>query len=144
MSKDSVYAYTHVGTPYYMSPEQITDGRYTEKSDIWSTGCILYEMATLSPPFEASNHVALAMKIKDGRFARLPSRYSEELNRVISWMITTDYRRRPSTEDLLKLPLLHEEPVISPRIPPVEYKAPLVSQVANTKRPQVQAPTNST
>jgi NIMA (never in mitosis gene a)-related kinase len=55
MGKDSIYAYTNVGTPYYMSPEQMTDGRYTEKSDIWSTGCILYEMASLHPPFEAKN-----------------------------------------------------------------------------------------
>jgi NIMA (never in mitosis gene a)-related kinase len=55
LGKDSVYAYTHVGTPYYMSPEQLTDGKYTEKSDVWSTGCILYEMASLHPPFEAKN-----------------------------------------------------------------------------------------
>jgi serine/threonine protein kinase len=84
-------------------------------------------MATLSPPFEAKNHVTLAMKIKEGRFDRLPSRYSEELNRVISWMITTDYRRRPSTEDLLKLPMIVSKDLASG--PPTrpqreEYKIP--------------------
>jgi len=52
-----------VGTPYYMSPEQINEQRYNEKSDIWSLGCIIYEMAALRPPFKAQNHFALAHKI---------------------------------------------------------------------------------
>lgn len=38
MGKESLYAYTNVGTPYYMSPEQISEQKYNEKSDIWSAG----------------------------------------------------------------------------------------------------------
>lgn len=49
------YANTNVGTPYYMSPEQISDLVYDEKSDIWSLGCILYELCQLEPPFKGSN-----------------------------------------------------------------------------------------
>ena len=56
MNADSYFAYTHVGTPYYMSPEQINDQKYNERSDIWSTGCILYEVAALRAPFEATTH----------------------------------------------------------------------------------------
>jgi serine/threonine protein kinase len=55
MGDESVFAYTHVGTPYYMSPEQISEQRYNDKSDIWSAGCIIYEMAALKAPFEATN-----------------------------------------------------------------------------------------
>jgi NIMA (never in mitosis gene a)-related kinase len=55
MGDESVFAYTHVGTPYYMSPEQIAEQRYNDKSDIWSAGCIIYEMAALRAPFEATN-----------------------------------------------------------------------------------------
>lgn len=73
MGDESVYAYTHVGTPYYMSPEQISDQRYNEKSDIWSVGCVVYEFAALRAPFEATNQIQLAMKIKSGKIERIPA-----------------------------------------------------------------------
>lgn len=44
---------TQTGTPYYASPEVWKDKPYDFKSDIWSLGCVLYEMITLSPPFTA-------------------------------------------------------------------------------------------
>jgi len=79
MGDNSVFATTHVGTPYYMSPEQVLESNYDEKSDIWSTGCLLYEMCALRPPFEATNHLSLAIKIKDGKFERIPMQFSEDL-----------------------------------------------------------------
>lgn len=45
-------------------------------------GCLLYELCALSPPFSATNHLALAMKIKNGKFDRIPRKYSDELMRV--------------------------------------------------------------
>ena len=46
---------TQTGTPYYASPEVWKDQPYDYKSDIWSLGCVLYEMITLNPPFTAQN-----------------------------------------------------------------------------------------
>lgn len=104
LSNESNFAYSNVGTPYYMSPEQIDENRYNEKSDIWSLGCCLYELTSLRPPFEATNHLSLALKIKAGKVQRIPVRYSDELNRVIMWMMTVNQDSRPSVENLASLP----------------------------------------
>lgn len=80
-------ATTNVGTPYYMSPEQINEVAYNEMTDVWSLGCVMYELVTLSPPFNAKTHLALAEKILKGEIKRIPERYSEDLQEVISTML---------------------------------------------------------
>ena len=104
LSMESKFAYSHVGTPYYMSPEQIDETKYNEKSDIWSLGCFLYELTTFKPPFQAKNQIMLAMRIKSGKFEKINKRYSEELWRVISLMLNVNYEKRPSTDELLNIP----------------------------------------
>jgi len=47
LSSDTQLAKTNVGTPYYMAPEQVNELPYNEKCDIWSMGCLLFEMAAL-------------------------------------------------------------------------------------------------
>ena len=56
--------YTQTGTPYYASPEVWRNKPYDSKSDIWSLGCILYEMVELKPPFRAENMDGLFKKGK--------------------------------------------------------------------------------
>lgn len=104
MGDESVFAYTHVGTPYYMSPEQIQEQRYNEKSDIWSAGCVIYEMVSLIAPFEATNQIQLAYKIKLGKINRIPEHFSEELFHVLKSMISIDPSDRPSVEQLMVHP----------------------------------------
>ena len=43
-------AKTACGTPYYMSPEICDNQPYNAKSDVWSMGCLLYEVARLRRP----------------------------------------------------------------------------------------------
>ena len=83
LNPGSVFAQTHVGTPYYMSPEQIQEKKYNDKTDIWSLGCIVYELCALRPPFRANNHFNLANTINSGKFERIPKIYSDELWVVI-------------------------------------------------------------
>jgi serine/threonine protein kinase len=48
-----------------MSPEAVNGEAGCAKSDVWALGCVLYEAASLRPPFVASNPMALAVAIDD-------------------------------------------------------------------------------
>ena len=50
-------ARTCIGTPYYLSPEICENRPYNNKSDIWSLGCVLYEMTTLKHPVSENNNI---------------------------------------------------------------------------------------
>ncbi|NXD02299.1 NEK2 kinase, partial [Certhia familiaris] len=103
---DTSFATTFVGTPYYMSPEQMNYMSYNEKSDIWSLGCLMYELCALSPPFTAYNQKELVEKITEGKFRRIPYRYSDELNDLLKEMLNVKDYCRPSVEDILQHPLI--------------------------------------
>lgn len=100
------FASTYVGTPFYMSPEICGAERYTLHSDIWSLGCIMYELCARGPPFNAKTHFHLVQKIKDGRVEPLPSIYSQELQNAIKSCLKTNPTHRPDTATLLNLPMI--------------------------------------
>nr|XP_056709809.1 serine/threonine-protein kinase Nek2 [Euleptes europaea] len=106
LNHDTSFAKTFVGTPYYMSPEQINRMSYNEKSDIWSLGCLLYELCALSPPFTAFNQKELAEKIREGKFRRIPYRYSDRLNDLLTKMLNLKDYCRPSIEEILQNPVI--------------------------------------
>lgn len=94
-------ANTHVGTPYYMSPEVLNRSQYDAKSDIWSLGCLLFEMATgRSPHSKATTLDHLKSLVATGNIDKLPPIFSKELYSLILWMLTKAPSQRPSTSDL--------------------------------------------
>ena len=100
------FASTYVGTPFYMSPEICAAEKYTLHSDIWSLGCIMYELCARTQPFNAKTHFHLIQKIKEGRVDPLPSHYSLELQNTIKNCLNVNPLKRPDTATLLKLPCI--------------------------------------
>jgi NIMA (never in mitosis gene a)-related kinase len=97
-------AKTIVGTPYYLSPEIIRSEGYNFKSDIWSLGVLLYEMAALVPPFNAESLHKLAQKILSGKYAPLPPNFSKDTTNLIASLLQKDPAMRPSIHQILNSP----------------------------------------
>lgn len=104
--KSTGMAFSLVGTPYYMSPERINQNGYDFKSDIWSLGCILYEMAALRSPFsgENMNLQILIQKIEKCDYPDLPEDlYTEELRNVVKSCLNLDPELRPDIAQICQV-----------------------------------------
>lgn len=64
----SEMATTQTGTPYYTCPEIWKDKPYSFKSDVWSLGCVVYELCMLRPPFRAQQIEGLYQKVISGNY----------------------------------------------------------------------------
>ncbi|KAL7418426.1 hypothetical protein Q5752_006884 [Cryptotrichosporon argae] len=108
LSKDmagSAFTSTYVGTPLYMPPEILGENRYDTKSDIWSLGCLVFEMCSLTSPFStARTQEELISMVRSGKLPPLPAAISPSLKSVIRAMLNLNPARRPSTKDLLDMP----------------------------------------
>ncbi|NWY00129.1 NEK11 kinase, partial [Nothoprocta ornata] len=102
-------ATTFTGTPYYMSPEALKHQGYNTKSDIWSLGCILYEMCCMNHAFSGHNFLSVVLKIVEGDTPSLPDRYPRKMNAVLSSMLSKNPSMRPAAAEILKIPYIAEE-----------------------------------
>ncbi|XP_023600891.1 mitogen-activated protein kinase kinase kinase 19 isoform X5 [Myotis lucifugus] len=92
------------GTPYWMAPEVINESGYGRKSDIWSVGCTVFEMATGKPPLASMDRVAAMFYIgaHRGLMPPLPEHFSENAADFVRVCLTRDQHERPSAVQLLK------------------------------------------
>ena len=95
---------TPSGTPLYMAPEVLQGNMCTFKSDVWSLGCILYELLCFKHPFEAHDISGLVIKIIRGEYPPIPRCYSRQVVRLVARMLERDPRRRPLIDEILMAP----------------------------------------
>lgn len=79
-------AHTRVGTPYYLSPEIIRKQPYNYKTDVWSLGVLLYEMAALQRPFTGTLETLPRIILK-GVFEPLGAHYSQGVHDLAAGML---------------------------------------------------------
>ncbi|XP_021244513.1 serine/threonine-protein kinase Nek10 isoform X2 [Numida meleagris] len=93
-----------VGTILYSCPEVVKSEPYGEKADVWAAGCILYQMATLNPPFYSTNMLSLATKIVGAVYEPVPEgQYSEKVSFTIKRCLTPDAETRPDIVEVSSL-----------------------------------------
>lgn len=132
LEKTGQMALTCVGTPGYLSPEICGRRQYNSKSDIWSLGCVLYQLMTLRPPFTGRNMNQLLNAIVRGHFPPMPARFSYELRQTVAAMLRKNPEERPSAEALLRKRLFSTKQQISQTVP-IVTKRKLSSATTNKK-----------
>ena len=103
-----------LGTPDYMSPEQVQGGRSDARSDIYSLGVMLYEMLAGAPPFRGDNALAVMAQHVQARPAPLRTRNRRvppALEAVVAKALRKDPAQRYQTMAALKRDLQHLDQV---------------------------------
>ncbi|SCV04438.1 LAME_0H18426g1_1 [Lachancea meyersii CBS 8951] len=92
------------GSVYWMAPEVVKQVVTTEKADIWSVGCVVIEMFTGKHPFPDFSQMQAIFKIGTNTYPESPSWASEEAKSFLRQTFELDYRKRPTSIELLQHP----------------------------------------
>ena len=101
------YTNTFIGTLYYMSPEMCENKSYTFKTDLWSLGCILYELCTFKHPFDDKNPYLIMTKIIKGKFVQInaankgKTHYSIQLTNLVNNLLNIVPNKRRNLDKIL-------------------------------------------
>lgn len=94
---------TFVGTPIWISPELLTGTPYSYPADVWSLGCVFYEMVALKRPFSPSNLASLVQQITSGDIAPLPTTVPKDIRKIVTSMLQVDPNKRCSLAEALAM-----------------------------------------
>lgn len=97
------------GTAFYSAPEVLRCEKYDNKSDIWSLGCILYEMCTGSSPFSQASdmddlrYLQRILTRRKLRCANIRNKYGPLWANLCEQMILSNLQERISLPDILSI-----------------------------------------
>ena len=133
-----------VGTAQYLSPEQARGETVDSRSDVYSTGCLLYELLTGRPPFIGDSPVSVAYQHVREQ-AQPPSAYDEELtpevDAIVMKSLAKDLGERYASAAAMKADIdryLAGQPVQAPPVAPAESTGILAPASATQVMPRVQ------
>ncbi|XP_076388520.1 STKc_STK36 domain-containing protein fused isoform X1 [Megachile rotundata] len=133
---------THVltsikGTPLYMAPELIEERPYDHNADLWSLGCIVYELVVGSPPFQTTSILHLVRLI---RFEAIkwPDFISQSCKSFLQGLLQKDPLQRLTWPALLEHPFVKNRIVIVGGGGPTSFTTPLSASQAREKQLQLQ------
>lgn len=104
-------AKTMAGTPIFCSPEICMGKAYNSKSDMWSLGCILYELLTLHHAYSGKNMSEIAMKIITKSPSPMPIQYSTEIRQLVVRLLDKNPSKRPSINGIFKENLIRNKAI---------------------------------
>lgn len=136
-------AQTRVGTPYYLSPEIVRKQPYNHKTDVWSLGVLLYEMAALQRPFSGTLET-LPKAILRGTFEPLGEHYSDGLQDLVAGLLRVDPSDRTDLAtalegDVLAPPLQRAREALGLEPPEPVQKSKIRKEVIDVAAEQAQS-----
>lgn len=104
MDSRNQLASTYAGSPIYMAPELIAQKKYDNKVDVWSLGCIIYELCALRPAFDGRTIMQVMSNIEKKTVPSVSPPYSIKLQTLLSQMLEKDPARRITVDMCIKSP----------------------------------------
>lgn len=131
---------THVltsikGTPLYMAPELVEEHPYDHNADLWSLGCIIYELLVGTPPFCTTSLLHLIKMIRHDQ-VQFPSFLSDLCVSFLKGLLQKDPGKRVAWPDLLKHPFVKGHVLVLDDIPSKPLTRPMSIDTLQAKEQQ--------
>lgn len=98
---------TMVGTPFYLAPEMCSNQSYGYPSDMWSLGCLIYEILEGHRAFESDNLAEILGSVCSGSYSEMKLKhYNPQWREIVESLLQVDPTDRPSINDLCNNPLI--------------------------------------
>lgn len=92
----------YVGSPNFLSPEALDNKENDELSDIWSLGCLFYQVLIGIPPFSAGSEYLIYLRMKSNDLVFPPYGISDTCVDLVRSIIVHDRASRPTISDILR------------------------------------------